>query len=93
MIRNILTISKREITRLRTRFSGKSRIAVVAILALALVSSYIIYHQDIAISKGLYIIGVSADGPTITDPRFQESLLRTLVFVVASIALGSVWSG
>ena len=60
---NILTISKREITRLRTRFNGKSRIIVAAVLALAMILSYVIYHQDLALSKGLYNIGVSSDGP------------------------------
>ena len=68
---NILTISKREVTRLRTRFTGKSRIIVAAVLALAMLLSYVIYHQDLALSKGLYNIGVSPDGPSITDARFN----------------------
>ncbi len=64
-------MSRREITRLRARFSGKSRVIVLAILALTIVSSYVIYHQDLVISKGLYIVGVSADAPVIADSRFN----------------------
>ncbi len=70
-MRNILTMSRREITRLRARFSGKSRIIVLAILALTIVCSYVIYHQDLVISKGLYNVGVSAGAPFITDSRFN----------------------
>jgi ABC-type Na+ efflux pump permease subunit len=70
-MKNILTMSRREITRLRSRFSGKSRIIVLAILALTIVCSYVIYHQDLVISKGLYNVGVSADAPLIADSRFN----------------------
>ena len=70
-MKNILIISKREITRLRTRFSGRSRLIVLAVLFLALLSSYIIYHQDLVISKGLYTVGVSSGAPPITDKRFN----------------------
>ena len=69
-IRNILTISKREITRLRSRFTGRSRLLVAGILALAVILSYGIYQQDLTLSKDLYNIGVSPDAPTITDERF-----------------------
>ena len=68
-MKNILTISKREITRLRTRFSGRSRLILLAVVALTVVSSYVIYHQDLVISKGIYTVGVSADGPPIADKR------------------------
>ncbi len=70
-MKNILIISKREITRLRTRFSGRSRLIVLAIVILSIVCSYVIYHQDLVISKGLYTVGVSADGPSIQDKRFS----------------------
>jgi hypothetical protein len=70
-MKNILTMSKREVTRLRARFSGKSRFIVLAIIALTIVSSYVIYHQDLVISKGLYNVGVSASGPSIVDERFN----------------------
>ncbi|MDD5093369.1 MAG: ABC transporter permease [Dehalococcoidia bacterium] len=67
---NILTISKREITRLRSRFTGKSRLVMVGILALVMILSYVIYHQELSFSKGLYTIGVSSDAPVIADQRF-----------------------
>jgi hypothetical protein len=69
-MKNILTLSKREITRLRARFSGKSRGIVLIVAALAVVCSYVIYHQDLAISKGLYTIGVASNSPIIEDSRF-----------------------
>jgi ABC-type Na+ efflux pump permease subunit len=70
-IRNILTISKREITRFRTRFTGRSRFVLIAIILLCLLISYIMYHQSFVLSKGLYTVGVSPDGPVITDSRFR----------------------
>lgn len=60
---NILTISKQELVRLRMRFRGRSRYAVLAILSLALISAYLIYHQGFVICKGLYIAGISFDAP------------------------------
>ncbi len=70
-MKNILTMSRREITRLRARFSGKSRFIVLGILALTIIGSFVIYHQDLVISKGLYNVGVSADAPLIADSRFN----------------------
>jgi hypothetical protein len=70
-MRNILTLSKREITRLRARFSGRSRVIVLAVIALTIISSYVIYHQDLIISKGLYNVGVSASSLSIMDERFN----------------------
>ncbi len=70
-MRTILSISKREITRLRTRFSGRSRLIVLAVVALTIISSYVIYHQDLVISKGLYTVGVTPDGPPVADQRFS----------------------
>jgi len=57
-MKSILTMSKREITRLRARFSGRSRAIVLAVVALTIVSSYVIYHQDLLISKGLYNVSI-----------------------------------
>lgn len=70
-MKNILIMSKREVTRLRARFSGRSRVIVLAVIALTIVCSYVIYHQDLVISKGLYNIGVSTDAPSIVDKRFN----------------------
>ena len=72
---NILTISKREITRLRTRFTGRSRLVVVAIVALSLIISYVIYHQSLTLSKDLYTVGVASDAFAITDERFNVIVL------------------
>ncbi len=68
---SILTIARREITRLRSRFTGKSRIAVFAIILLAAVVGYVVYQQDIGMSRHLYTVGVSSDAPPITDERFK----------------------
>lgn len=70
-MKNIFTIAKWELTRLRLRFSGRSRLVILGIIFLALISSYLIYHQGLVISKGLYTIGVSFDGPSIADKRFN----------------------
>ena len=66
----ILTLSKREITRLRTRFSGKSRLIVLALVAIMIAGSYALYHQELVVSKGLYTVGVAPGGPAIEDQRF-----------------------
>ena len=71
VMKNILIISKREIIRLRTRFTGKSRLLVLGIMALALVVSFSVYKQELVMGQGLYIIGVSPDGPVINDQRFN----------------------
>ncbi len=71
IMRIIFTISKREITRLRSRFTGKSRIALLAIILLAAIVGYVVYQQDIGMSRHLYAVGVSPDAPPITDERFK----------------------
>ncbi|MFP3975486.1 MAG: ABC transporter permease [Chloroflexota bacterium] len=70
-MRSTLLISKREITRLRTRFTGKSRIGLVAIILLAAVLSYTIYNQDFGLSRDLYTVGVSPGAPSITGEQFN----------------------
>jgi len=74
-MKNILIMSKREITRLRARFSGRSRAIVLILVALTIAGSYVIYHQDLVISKGLYNIGVSDNAPSIVDSRFNVLLV------------------
>jgi ABC-type Na+ efflux pump permease subunit len=70
-MKNILIISKREVTRLMTRFRGRSLAVVLALMLLTIIGSYIIYHQDLVISKDLYNIGVSSGAPAIGDSRFN----------------------
>ena len=74
-MRNILIISRREITRLRSRFTGKSRILVMAILVIAGILSYATYDQGIGLNRGLYDIGVSPSGPVIDDDRFNVTVI------------------
>lgn len=68
---NILTIAKREIGRLRSRFRGGSRPVVILILAGVSVISYLAFRQGAVLSKGMYRVGVSPDGPYIQDSRFD----------------------
>lgn len=75
---NLLPISKREITRLRGRFTGRSRLFVIGIFAVAVILSTVIYHQDPVISKSIYNIGVFSNGPHITDERFNVIPLDSL---------------
>lgn len=67
---NILTIAKREVTRLRSRFGGSSRPAVLFILIGSFVISYLAFQRGTVLSKGMYRVGVSPDGPVILDSRF-----------------------
>ena len=74
-MRNILTISKREVTRLRSRFRGKSRIAILLVVVLSLAISYMVSQQGFVLSKDFYTVGVSIDGPNLSDERFHVIIL------------------
>ena len=74
-LKNILTIARREVTRLRTRFTGKSRLVILFAVLLCLLVSFILYRQDFSLSKGLYTVGVAPDGPIISDSRFNTLTL------------------
>ncbi|MDD5038417.1 MAG: ABC transporter permease subunit [Dehalococcoidales bacterium] len=76
-MKSLLTISKWELTRLRLSFSGRSRFVVLAIVLLAIVTSFIVYHQGLTTGKELYSIGVSFNGPVILDQRFHIMRLDT----------------
>ncbi|MBI4286253.1 MAG: ABC transporter permease [Chloroflexi bacterium] len=69
-MKHILTLAKWELTRLRVRFSGQSKYIVLAVVLLAVGISYLIYHQGLVFSRGFYVVGVSPEGPVITDKRF-----------------------
>lgn len=68
---NILTIARRETKRFRSRFSGGSKWTTALAILLALVVSFLVFQQGLVISKGLYTIGVSPDGPAVDDGRFH----------------------
>ena len=68
---NILTIAKREITRLRSRFRGGSRPVVALILAGSFLIAYLAFRQGAVRGRGLYRVGVSPDSPPIQDSRFD----------------------
>lgn len=70
-MKNILTIAKREIARLRSRFRGRSRITLLLILAVCIVISYVAYQQGFVLSKRFYTIGASPEAPALTDERFN----------------------
>lgn len=68
----ILTIAKREITRLRSRFRGGSRSVVALILAASLLIAYLAFRQGAFRGRGLYRVGVSPDVPPVRDSRFDS---------------------
>ncbi|MCD1294412.1 ABC transporter [Methanocella sp. CWC-04] len=70
-MKNILTLAKRETRRFRSRFTGRSRLIVLLILAISLALSYMVFQQGVTLSKDIYTIGVSPDGPEILDSRFN----------------------
>lgn len=70
-MRNILIISRREVLRLRSRFTGRSRLFVFGIVGVAVLLSFVIYHQGPVISKALYDVGVDPQAPQIGDARFN----------------------
>lgn len=66
-----LAITNRELTRLRSRFSDRSRPLVLGALVLVLLVSYVSYRQQGIRGRAIYNVGVSSDGPTLNDPRFR----------------------
>jgi len=68
---NILTISKREVTRLVTRFRGRSLVVLLALVIATAIGSYVIYNQGLGVSRDMYNIGISAGAPDIGDRRFN----------------------
>ncbi|OPY25937.1 MAG: ABC-2 family transporter protein [Methanocella sp. PtaU1.Bin125] len=68
---NVLVIAKREVSRFRTRFSGGSRALIVAVLVAALAVSFFVAQSGFTLSRGMYAVGVSPDGPAIDDSRFS----------------------
>jgi len=72
---NILTIAKREIKRLRSRFRGGLRLAVALILAGAFVISYLAFRQGVVLGQGMYRVGISPHGPVIRDSRFRTVVI------------------
>ena len=68
---NVLTIAKREINRLRSRFRGGSRPVVMLIFAGSLAISYLVSQQGPLLGRGMYRVGVSPDGPHVQDIRFD----------------------
>ncbi|MCP4542084.1 MAG: ABC transporter permease [Chloroflexi bacterium] len=70
-MKNILTVAKREITRLRSRFTGKSRPVVTLILLGSFLITYLAFRQGAVRGRGLYRIGVNPGSPHIDDSRFD----------------------
>jgi hypothetical protein len=68
---NVLTIARREVTRLRTQFKGGSRPVVTLVLAGSILIAYLAFRQGTTQGKGLYRVGLSPDGPDIQDSRFD----------------------
>ena len=67
----ILRIARRELSRLRQRFSGgASPLAVVLLLAVLGLAAFALRDQ-VVLGSGLYRIGVSADAPAFRDSRFS----------------------
>ncbi len=66
----IFTIAWRELTRLRTRFSGSmSPLAVILLLVVMGLSAFAI-RNTVSLGSGLYQVGVAGDVPPIQDSRF-----------------------
>ncbi|MBN1876564.1 MAG: ABC transporter permease [Anaerolineae bacterium] len=74
----VLIIAKRELTRLRSRFTGKARPVVMLLLLGALLTAYLAYQQGNIQGRSLYRIGVSPDGPLVRDSRFTVVTLPSM---------------
>ncbi len=70
-ISNILTIARHEVLRFRSRFQGKTRLAIFALAAVALSIFVIISSGGFTLSKDFYAVGIGPGGPEINDKRFN----------------------
>jgi ABC-type Na+ efflux pump permease subunit len=75
-MRNILIIAKHEVLRFKSRFSGKTRWAVLLIALAALAVFFFISIGGFVISKGFYTVGISPDMPGISDQRFNVFIVE-----------------
>jgi len=78
-MKNILIISKRETSRLRSRFRGRARIFVLMAIVLSIAISYIISQQGFLLNKDFYVIGVPPNSPVPVDERFNVVVLDRAV--------------
>jgi ABC-type Na+ efflux pump permease subunit len=78
-VHNILTIAKREIGRLRSRFRGRSGPVLPLILAGSLVLAYLVSQQGAVLGKGMYRVGVSSSSPEVQDSRFNTTTVAPAV--------------
>ena len=69
-MRQVLVIALREITRLRTRFSGGASPITVVILLVSIGLSVYSFREMTVLGSGLYRVGVYGDVPPIEDSRF-----------------------
>jgi len=74
-MKNILVISKREVSRLRSRFRGRSGIIILAVVVLSVVISYVVSQQGFILNQGFYPVGVSPDSGVPADKRFNVVVL------------------
>ncbi len=69
-MRQVWTIALREVTRLRTRFSGGASPLTVVILLIAIGLAVYAFRETAVLGSGLYRVGVWGDVPPIQDSRF-----------------------
>jgi len=74
-MKNTLIIAKREITRLRSRFKGRSRLIILLVIAFAFIISYLVSQQGFVLSKDFYALGLSPGSPVPSDERFNTIAL------------------
>lgn len=77
-MRIILAIAKRELRRVRGRFTGRSRPLVFMLLGMAALISTAAFRDGPNLGQGLYHIGVAPDGPPIADRRFDVRVIDPL---------------
>lgn len=66
----ILSIARRELFRVRSRFQGNARSMLILLFLAAAGLSYLAWQQGTTVQMGVYRVGVSPNSPVLSDGRF-----------------------
>ncbi|MCB9006123.1 MAG: ABC transporter permease [Ardenticatenaceae bacterium] len=71
----IISIARRELFRVRSRFHGNARSMLLVVFLVTASLSYLAWQKGATVQMGVYRVGVSPNGPVLADGRFITTTL------------------